>query len=154
MKTTTHASALAAKVAAFNRAHTEVNRLAPLYRAAVAPFFGKKVTTAQGDYTAAIRKVFPVVGEGVQVHSPHKGCFVVKTCEHYGDHACVYAEPYFYAFTLDREGNAQPLAHEWEPLRTDYTEEKVIELRKVAETAREAARAAESALAPFGEYDR
>lgn len=149
-----HTTALAARVAAFNRAHAEVNRLAPLYRAAVAPFIGRKVITAAGDYTAAIRKVFPAADPSVQVYSPHKGCFVVKTCEPYGDHTCVYAESYFYAFTVAHDGTAEPLAHPFEPLRTDYTVDSVTAARKAAEAAREAARQAENACGPFGMYDR
>ncbi len=147
-----HKTALAARVAAFNKAHAEINRIAPLYRAALAPFIGQHITTAQGEYLAKVKKTFPA--SPLQVFSPHKGCFVVKVCEPYGDHTCVYAEPYFYACTVSHNGNAEALSHEFEPLRTDYTVESVQDAREAAEVAREAARQAENACAPFGQYDR
>ncbi len=148
-----HTTALAARVAAFNRANAEINRLAPLYRAAVAPFIGRKVITAAGEYTAAIRKVFPA-HPSVNVYSPHKGCFTVKVCEAYGDHSCVYAEPYFYAFTVAHDGTAEALTHPFEPLETAFTVDGVTAARKAAEDARKAARQAENACGPFGLYDR
>lgn len=153
MKKEIHSTSLAAKVAAFNRANTEANRLAPLYRAAMQQFIGLRVTTASGEYLAKVSKVFPVASDGVQVFSPHKGCFVVKTCERYAEHSCIYAEAYFYAFSIGPDGTANEPQSEFSPLRTDYTSEEITRLRAIAEQAREAARQAENACAPFGEYD-
>ena len=41
-----------------------------------------------------------------------------------------------------------------EGLRTDWLETEVIEARKVAEAAKDAARQAENAVYPFGMFDR
>jgi len=148
-----HPSLLAARVAAMNAAHAEVNRLAPIYRAIFAEYIGQKVTKADGSLLAKIKARLPE--SSLQVYSPHVGCFVVKTSASYGDHFCTYAEPYFYAFTENRHAGhiCEKLGHEFEPFRADYTAEEVCQLRKTAEEAREAARNAESACSPFGLYD-
>jgi hypothetical protein len=147
---------LAAKVAAINAAHAETNRLAPLYRALFARYIGAKVTKADGSLLAAIAKQLPEAAPGFQVFSPHVGCFVVKTSrqtapDSNGFSIAHYAEPYFYAFTLDRHaGNVcQALRHEWEPLRADYTVEGVQEIRAKVEEAEETARKLAADLGPF-----
>ncbi len=150
-----HASALSAKVAATNAANAEVNRLAPLYRALFAQYIGAKVVKADNSLLAAIKTKLPTPSPGFQVYSPHVGCFVVKVCVPYGEHSCVYAEPYFYAFTLDRHAGCvcQALGHEWEPLKADYTVEGVQSLRAEVEKAEEALRELSSGLGPFTKGD-
>lgn len=148
----TYSTALAARCAAFNAAHAEINRLAPLYRAAFAKFHGQHVTTAGGDYLAKIRKTLPPASPDVQIYSPHVGCFVVKVWTSDG-HCAHYAEPYFYAFSKNHDGTTAPLAWEFEPYKTDYTPEGIAEARKAAEIAEKAAQDAKSACGPFGLHD-
>lgn len=149
----TYSTALAARCAAFNIAHAEINRLAPLYRAAFSAFHGQHVTTAAGDYLAKVRKTLPAASPDVQIYSPHVGCFVVKVCTSSGNSAH-YAEAYFYAFSKNHDGTAAPLAWEFEPYRTDFSPESVQAARAALKEAKEAVDRAESAVAPFGEYDR
>lgn len=147
---------LAAKVAATNAANAEVNRLAPLYRALFAQYIGAKVVKADNSLLAAIKAKLPEAAPGFQVYSPHVGCFVIKTSRQTVDGIAHYAEPYFYAFTLDTHaGNVcQALAHEWEPLKTGYTVEGIQDLRAKVEAAEEVARNLASELGNFGKYDR
>ena len=149
----TYSTPLLARCAAFNAAHAEINRLAPLYRAAFAPFHGQSVTTASGDYLAKIRKTLPAASPDVQIYSPHVGCFVVKVCTSDGNHAH-YAEAYFYAFSKAHDGTAEALKWDFEPYRTDFTPEGVEAARVALRAAKDAVSKAESAVAPFGEFDR
>ena len=153
---TSHSSILAARVAAVNRAHSIFNEIAPLYRGAITPFLGQKVIKADGTYLEKVKKAFPVLSPSAdaQVYSPHLGCFVVKTSENYSDHSCVYAEPYFYAFTVNQAGIAEPLKHEFEPFRTNYSAKLVEFAREEAEEAEETARLAKAECEPFGMFDR
>lgn len=154
---TQHPTILAARVAAVNRANAEVNRLAPLYREAIKPFLGKVVIKADGLYTAKVKAVFPLATVDFPsyfVYSLYLGCFTVKTFESYGNYSCVYAEPAFYAFTVNREGIAEPLAHEFVPLRTDYTVAEIEAARVRVEELEELARQAKAACEPFGLFDR
>lgn len=150
---TTYSTALAARCAAFNATHAEINRLAPLYRAAFSAFHGQHVTTAAGDYLAKIRKTLPAASPDVQIYSPHVGCFVVKTWAT-GGNSTHYAEAYFYAFSKAQDGTAEALKWEFEPYRTDFSPESVQAARAVLKAAKDAVSKAESAVAPFGEFDR
>ena len=153
---TSHSSILAARVAAVNRANSIVNEIAPLYRGAITPFLGQKVIKADGTYLEKVKKAFPVVSPSAdaQIYSTHLGCFVVKTSENYSDHSCVYSEPYFYAFTVNREGVAEALQWKFEPFRTDYTVTGVTISRTHAEELEEMARKAKAECDPFGMFDR
>ena len=147
-----HSSALAAKVAAVNAANAEVNRLAPLYRALFAEYIGQKVTKADGSLLAKIQARLPA--SSLQVFSPHVGCFVVKTYEQ-SNGIAYYAEPYFYAFTVNRQtGFAEALQWDFEPYRADYTPEAIQALRQKTAAAEKAFDDAKSELGTFGMYDR
>jgi len=147
-----HPSALAAKVAATNAANAEVNRLAPLYRAIFAEYIGQKVTKADGSLLAKIQARLP--SSPLQVYSPHVGCFVVKTHEQ-SNGIAYYVEPYFYAFTVNRQtGLCEALQWAFEPYRADYTPEAIQALRQKTAAAEKAFDDAKSELGTFGMYDR
>jgi hypothetical protein len=161
---TIHSSPLAARCAAFNAVNAEANRLSALTIAALTPFVGKKVLKADGSLTAAVKAVLPPAAPDVQkwlAHSNYSLCFALKTYETTADRnnrpgedyrIAHYAEVYFYAGEV-KDGVLIKLS---DPINlpTDHNPEKVAELRKIAEAAKEAARQAESACGPFGLYDR
>lgn len=164
-----HANALAAKVAAVNRANAEARRLYPLLVAAFAPYYGQKVIKVNGDVLASVEKTLPPLpGWGDTANrlcvyrnrvSSYALSYVVKVSENYaGPHGdqCVYHEVTIYPCDLDGPNAKAPSGGgEWVlTARTDWTAEEVSALRVTAAKAREAARNAESALQPFGEYDR
>ncbi len=157
-----HASHLAARVAAVNRANAEANRLFPILAAAIAPFLGKKVVTAQGDRTQAFRKALDPLCElsgaqfpqaFVSVLGGYTVTLEVRTRESYGDHSCTYHDTAIYLGAL-RDGVLIERQNSFEPLRTDYSADEVARLRIAAEQARDTAREAESACNPFGLFDR
>ncbi len=155
---TRHSHALAAKVAAVNAANAYANELRPLLVAALAPFMGCKVEKVDGGLLNKVVAALPFMPSTVSLsvyrhRSNYSLAWTVKTCELYGEHSCIYHETTVYVCDMEN-GVAKPLTGTVGTLRTDYTEAEIFELRKLASAAREAARNAESALFPFGEYDR
>ncbi len=155
---TKHASALAAKVAAVNAANAYANELRPALVAALVPFIGSKVLKVTGELLEKVKAALPdfshTVSFSIYRHrSNYSLAWTVKTCELYGEHSCIYHETTVYVCDLDN-GVAKPLTGTVSTFRTDYTEREVFDLRAACSAAKQAARTAESALFPFGEYDR
>lgn len=163
MKNTAHSSALAAKVAAYNRVGQVANEIAPALFAAIAPFYGQKVLKADGVLTQKVRDAlnpflptrgaFPSFDVWLSSGRGYSLTVTVKTCETFNGNA-FYAEATIYLAKI-----TGTIAEQWDgapfsPFRTDYNADTVRELRKAYEVARKAANEAESALFPFGEYDR
>lgn len=156
----THANALAAKVAAVNAANEAANELRPVLLATFAPFMGQKILKTDGTLLEKVRKIVPelpgTVALSVYRHSTsYSLVYYVKTCHGYGEHSCVYHEAAVYVGELDG-ATLKPLppVNPQPNFRTDYTEAEIFDLRQKCKAAKEAARAAESALFPFGEFDR
>ena len=149
--------ALAAKVAAFNSAHKEANRLVPLVLAALAPFVGQKVMKATGGMMQKVKEALPempnTVPLSIWLRDSHGYSLIlnVKACQSYGDHFCTYAEACPYVAEL-KDGILSKL-YDFTPYRTDFTAGEVLEKRETLAKAKQAARDAESALYPFGEYE-
>lgn len=157
MQTTTK-TPLEAKVIAQNRVNQARNDQFKAITAALLPFVGKRIQKVDGSLRQEVRNALPAVPASIDRHIPHANgslCFAFKTSEHYREFTVTYAENYAYVATLDNGllVSVKP-ASEFEAFRTDYTAQEVIGLRKVYEAANEAARKAESALSPFGTYDR
>lgn len=165
-----HSSALAAKVAAVNRAHQMARELYPALVNAFKPFHGCKAIKTNGDLLASVEKTLPKLpGWGDTENracvfrsrsSSYSLAYTVKASENYtrehGGESCQYHEVTLYVCDLDGQ-TAKPVTGggEWVVnARTDYTEAEVNQLRKTAEEARKAAQDAESACHPFGLYDR
>ncbi len=158
-----HPNALAAKVAAVNRANTEANRLFPILAAALAPFVGQKVLRADNTLTEKVRKViaplYPAQTPGLQVFADTGGGYSlrvnVKTFESVaGGGGCSYHETGLHLGSISGGILAPWNGSTQEARRTDYSAAEVARLREVAETAREAARQAENACFPFGLFER
>lgn len=165
-----HASLLAAKVAAVNRANTEAKRLYPLLVAAFAPFYGEKVVKADGSLTQKAREALPVLptysttGNRVNawVRNSHGYSLIceVRVSENCEDRLGYWTsqshEVLIYFCDLDGQNAKAPSGGgDWVlTARTDYAEADVIALREAHNKAKKAASDAASALHPFGEYDR
>ena len=166
MKTTFHASPLAAKVAAVNAVAAEINRLSPLMIEALRPFIGKKVIkTTDRRFTAAVLAVLPAQAEGIErwlAHADSGICFTIKTSRQTRDRNCPegeqwgiahYAEDWFYVGEVDSSGTLIKVLTP-STRRADWTEAGIVAARKAVEVAREAVREANTACGPFGDYDR
>lgn len=148
---------LEAKVLAVNKVKAEINRVAPLFIAAVVPFLNKKVLKV-GGFTEQLKKVLPEVNafQSYRSASNYGLYYVVRECVNYtgntyGDTFATYYEETF-CFGEVKDGILVKLA-EFEPRRCDYTAEEVRQNRIAVGEARDALHAAEFKLCPFGEYD-
>lgn len=139
-------NALLAKIHAVNAVNAEINRLAPLYRAHFAPHVGERVTTNDGSLRKSAAKGLP--SSSLQMFSPHKGCFVVKTHK-IADGVAHYAENYFYAFTESREGICEPLKWEWVDYKTNYSAQEIMATREKIDKLRAELSDLESEVNPF-----
>ena len=146
-------SPLAAKVDAVNSANAELNRIVPLLREVIKPFYGQKVYTAQGEMTAKLKKAIAqiAIGEGFSTYWPHEGCIVVKTSRVHAGIAH-YAEAYSYIFTKSFDGLCAPVQREFSPYKTDYSEEKIKETKEKLEKAQKVVSDLESEISPFSRY--
>jgi hypothetical protein len=153
MKTT-----LEAKVEARNLVAAEHNRLLPLLAAAFAPLVGQKILKADGSLMekVIVKVMAPVVpSAGIQIYklsSNYSLAFVVKACVLCDKGGCVYDEATVYVGELD--GSTLKALIAPQPLPTGYTVAGVLEARKNLEAAKAAFSKAESAVWPFGSYDR
>lgn len=154
---------LEAKVSAVNLCHAYANELRPILVEACRPFVGQKVIKVDDTFTAAFKKVIDALdlpNKTVHVHrssSRYNLVWVVNVSQGArtsGDHNISHRhEIALYIGTM--EGQTLKSVEELAPLqKTDFTVERIKELRAIHKRAKEAASAAESALWPFGEYDR
>ena len=166
---TVYPSTLAARCAAQNIVNAEANRLSVLTILALTPFVGQKVIKTGGGLMEKVKAVLPSAIESVQKWlsgSDYVLRFALKTHEvtagrrnalGSGDDYQIahYAEMTFDVGELGHGSDAGVLVKLSGPTNypTDHNPDKVFELRKLAETAKEAARNAESACYPFGLFD-
>lgn len=83
--------------------------------------------------------------------SKYSLAWVVKTCEKYGGHSCIYHETVVTMGNL-RDGILTELSAPFQA-RTDYTEEDILFKREAYTKAKNLADEARNQLYPFGEYD-
>lgn len=148
---------LEAKVEARNLVAVEHNRLLTVLAAAFAPLVGQKILKADGSLLAKFESLAPRAVGGplfsiYKLSSAYSLAFVVRSRVNCGDHGCVYDEATVYVGDLDGavlKGLIAP-----QPLPTGYTVAGVLEARKNLAAAKEAFSKAESAVWPFGSYDR
>jgi hypothetical protein len=153
MKTT-----LEAKVEARNLVAVEHNRLLPLLAAAFAPLVGQKILKVDGTLLEKYKNIAPLAPfftkelSIYRLSSSYSLAFVVKACVLCDRGGYVYDEATVYVGELDGAVLKALIAPQ--PLPTGYTVEKVLEARKALEAAKAAFSKAESAVWPFGSYDR
>ncbi len=156
-----HPSGLAAKVAAVNRANQVLKDLYPVFVAAFAPFIGSKVVKTNGNLMAKVSEAMPeIIGKpGLQVwiRTGNTGAYLqVKTWEGY-EGIAHYHEVGAYLCGLDISDwqTATPVIQDHvAKVRTNWTAGEVSDLQEALRAAKQAARDAETALGPFGEFDR
>lgn len=152
---------LEARVRGVNAAHAYASTLTPLLRERFTPLVGQKVVKNDGTLLAKFAGLLPEFPNGVKLHvykhvSAYSLAWTVKTCEVDvvdGTGHAYYYETVVYVGDL---ANGVLTSIERHPctLRTDYTVEDVVKVRKEFEVARKVFEDARSALYPFGEYDR
>ena len=149
---------LEARVRGVNRANAFANELYPKLVALFTPLIGQKILKADGTLLAKIQKQVDDLGvlgrhepHVYRYNSPYSLVYTVKTCEDCNGHAYYY-ETSVYVAHLDN-GVLTGL-YDQDLRQTNYSADKVIAAREAYEKAKKAADEAQSALHPFGEYDR
>jgi hypothetical protein len=150
---------LEARVRATNRANAYANELWGRLINVFKPFEGMKIEKVGGSLLAKIQKLvdglhlpnYPSLN--VYRHrSSYSLAYVVKTCEVLDGNAYYYETVVPVGEML--HGVLTHLGNEAPNFKVDYSADKVMKARSRYEFAKQAAREAESALIPFGEYDR
>jgi hypothetical protein len=160
----TPTNALAAKVAATNRANHAIVLLQRYVAQRLAPFIGQKVIKNTGWGTGLTKKVSAHIGEikcdrpGEHFHISHGGAWIsvrlsVSRC--YKDERRESSMSYEAYASVGRteDGILQELI-EPPTLRTDYTEAEIRGKRALLRDLEDKVRDAKSALDGFGEFDR
>ena len=149
---------LEARVKGVNAANAFANELYPRLVSVFGSFIGEKITKVDGDLMQKVVKgieslAFPntVKISVYRYRSDYSIVYVVKTCEQV-DGIAYYHESSVYVGEMSN-GVLTKLCNP-PALKTDYNADVVAGLRVKHEAAKKAASEAESALFPFGEYDR
>lgn len=161
----THTNALAAKVAATNRANHAVVLLQRYVAQRLRPFIGQKVLKQTNWGMTLTKKVSEYVGEikcdraGEHFHISAQGAWIsvrlsVSRC--YKENERRESSSSYEAYASVGKVDCDILTELVEPpkLRTDYTEAEIRGKRAQLKLARDQVSRAESALEGFGEYDR
>lgn len=147
---------LSAKVCAVNKANAYAMRLHKLLSPIVAQWVGQDILKADGTLRVKYEKQIPKFPEvaGIRVYkrvASYGLSFSVSGSENAEDCTMCYEA----SCNLAKLSNGVVgELYQCPELRTDYTAEEIEEKRKAYKKAEELAREAESALTPFGEYDR
>lgn len=149
---------LAAKVRAVNTANAYANMLFVKLKKFFTPYVGKEILLNDGGLRASIKKDFEPLPntDGISVYrhtSDYSLAYTVKTCESIeGGCLCVYHETTVYVGKVDGKV-LESLEASFEA-KCDYTAADVEAKRQALRAAQKALSDAQSALYPFGEYDR
>lgn len=154
-------SRLEARVKAVNKANKYATEIFPILQEFFRQYVGQKVEKADGQLLAKIVDKMPKFanGQGLRVYKYSSNYSLAWTvvasenCEFNGAyHSCVYHETTVYVGDLEEsilKGLSNPFSAKY-----DYSVDEVVKLREKYQIAKKAASEAESALWPFGEYDR
>lgn len=165
MNKTTHPNALAAKVAAVNRASAEANRLAPLIVQALAPYVGQKVLKADGTFLQKVKEALPfrptfaTTGNRLNVYLDLGRRYSVRLeVQASENHKCIRGDTGYQTgkvslYLFELSNGVLGKAYNFGPLRTDYTESEVSTTRKNLSEAKSKVSDLLSRLYYFGEYE-
>lgn len=152
---------LTARVNARNRCHAIANEIQPILRAALEPFVGKKVklATSYGYVKPLQEKLNSIISEfnnraGTQIYSHNSVyslCYVVKVWEQDDKMIAHYQECSVYFGELN--GLVLNQLSGGYVFQTDYSAEKIAELRQKASEIQRQLDAVKSQYHLFGEYD-
>lgn len=155
---------LEARVAAFNKVNEEANRLHPLLLDFFLQYVGKKVLIKNGESLAGkVKEKFNqiIILPGFSMYRQSGAnwlCYILRRVEQTGGQYSnsMIAEASMSIGNVADDGvMTDVVALPTAPLRrTNYSVSQIEDLRKIASAKREEARQAESALHPFGDYDR
>jgi hypothetical protein len=160
-------SALAAKVAAVNQAHSLILQLAPLIQAAIAPFAGQQIENATGGWRKKLKEALPKLPgypeqRNINCHlsTGHGYTLTLRINvdtywkEGNGNDGTQRAEALAYIADMDNKLTLGKL-HDLNPgnWRTDYTEAEIVALREELRKAEEAVSKINSKLYNFGKFE-
>lgn len=158
-----HSTALAAQVAAWNRANAEANKLAVQLAEIFKPFIGKKVICNGGSLTKKASALVPSDEwnkDGSlrvwQSCGSYKLCFMVKAREQHDKGEGYCGSHYAVTYVTVGELKEHDLVNVHTPCtdrRTDYTVAEILAKRKAVQKAEQAFHDARSALSPFKRND-
>ena len=153
-------SSLENRVRGVNMANAYANEIRPMLVKVFEPYIGCKILKVDGGLLASVKKQVDALKlqncNAIHVYrssSAYSLAFVVKSCV---DHAgrAYYHETYIHIGALDG-GVLRDIRDDGDELfKVDYNADEVASARRVYEAAEKAASEAESALYPFGKYDR
>ena len=152
-------SALDAHVRAVNRAHAAANEWRPKLIEAFEPYLGCKIEKADGSLLAKVKKVVDDLklpyGNSLSIHRSLRSNYILFFTVRAGEVAD--GRSYNREVSLyigEMICGVLTKMCEMTEFRTDFTPEKVLAAREAYKQAKKLADDAESALHPFGEYDR
>lgn len=145
---------LQAKVTGLNKVNAEANRLTKILRDNFRPLIGQKVTKNDGYLLEKFKKLVPETPFQIwQDSGGYSLAYTIKGYETTEKGQAVYSESCIYIGTL-RGGILIGISENFENRRTDYSEEGIIEQRKIVAEAEEEFREERAKLSPFDMYDR
>lgn len=148
--------ALKAKVKAVNHCHEEANKLYDVLLPIFEPLLGCQLDKMDGTFLSKIDKLLPNLPPSPRLSvyrstSEYSLAFTVKACENIADsHGCLYYEITIYIGNMN-DRTLTKLTDRPKPLRTDFTEQEILDKRIAWRKARDAFDDARSDLWPFGE---
>jgi len=153
---------LDARVKATNMINAWANKVGPILLERFRPLVGVKLLKVDGSFLEKYKHLceIPLPDKMHRYHRDNSGywlSFNLDVCVSVeGYEGCIYEKNHVHIGNFDgqtlKDVRNAPLASE--TLRTNYTAEEVIALRAEFDRCKKIAQQAESALYPFGEYDR
>jgi hypothetical protein len=153
---------LDARIKAVNAANDYANGLFDELSPIFAKLVGQKVFKIDGEWLEKHKSILPVFAKtwnDVSIHvyrasSRYSLGWTVKACANIdGGCGCVYHETSVYIANIDGQ-NLSSMYDKPNQHKTDYTAEDVTAKRETYKRLKKLADEAQSALHPFGEYDR
>lgn len=147
---------LIAKVAAVNRANKYATQLFGELTEGFAPLVGQKILKADGTLLAKYVPLWPLVTDDqilvYRLDSEYSLGWVVKSHEDILG-SCVYHSTTIYVGDMSGQTLKNMAVNPFEG-RFDFTVEEIIEKRAAYASAKKVADSFQTALYPFGEFDR
>lgn len=155
------ADSLAAKIQGRNQCHDIANKLEPVFKAALAPFAGKKIANVGGVVCDKVRKVCAEAVKAAGLpdsyywSSARYSLYVtVKVCTTINDRSHYAEQGIYLGDMIDNSHDFKAVAPPMEkPFRTDYTKEEIQRLRAELRAVQDRESELKSALSYFGEHD-
>lgn len=154
---------LAARIQAVNAANDYANTLFEPLAEIFKPLIGQKVFKVDNEWMEKYKSKLPTFAKrwnGVDIHvyrasSRYSLGWTVKACASIeGGYGCVYHETSVYVANIDGQILTSMYPGDAPKYKTDYTAADITAKRQEYKRLKKIADDAQSALHPFGEYDR